>query len=181
MEGKPPELQPALAATLLEPTENAILAGARIRAAQLGQAEELGPAHDLSALLYSLIIRPWASLAIVSPDDGERAWRLAEKLAKAAHQHHYPSLKAVNLLELSADRASSLARAVSTLSALGERKRFVLAMANPAENPIALRVLNVCESALLVLQAGRSRIPDARRTVELIGRHRVMGAVLCSD
>lgn len=139
-----------------------------------------GPAHDLSTLLYSLVIRPWASLAIVSPDNSEQAWRLAQKLAEGAQQSHYPSIRAVNLLGLTTERAAGIAHAISTMTALGERKRFVLAVPSPVENPIAIRVLTVCEAAVLLLQRSRSRIPDARRTIELVGRDRLIGAVLCS-
>lgn len=174
MEAKPPELHSAPGSRLLETGESARVAAARLL------AEELGQPPDLSTLLFSLLVRPWASLAIVSPDDAERAWRLAEKLAKAAQQSHYPSLRAVNLLDLGAERASGIARTISKLAALGERKRFIIALADPVANPIALRVLAACESALLVLQRGRSRIPDVQRTAELIGRERLMGAVLCS-
>jgi hypothetical protein len=177
MEGKQHEPQPAAgpAASPSEPGEHVIPPGVR------SGAERPGPAQDLSTLLYSLVIRPWTSLAIVSPDEGERAWHLAQKLAEAARQSHYPALKAVNLLDLNAERAAGIAHAVNTVTALGERKRFVIAIANPAENPIALRVLTVCEVALLLLERGRSRIPDAQRTVELVGRNRLIGAVLCSD
>ncbi len=140
----------------------------------------LGPAHDLGTLLYSLVVRPWASLAIVSPDDGEQAWRLAQKLAAAAQQSHYPSVKAVNLLGLTTERAAGIAHAISKVTALGERKRFVIAVPSPAENPIAIRVLTACEAALLVIQRSRSRIPEVKRTVELVGRDRLIGAVLCS-
>lgn len=177
MAGKPHEPQPAggPGASPIEAGGGATPPGSR------PVAGWSGPAHDLSTLLYSLIIRPWTSLAIVSPDDGERAWRLAQKLAEAARQSHYPALKAVNLLDLNAERAAGIAHAVNKVTALGERKRFAIAIASPAENPIALRVLTVCEAALLVLERGRSRIPDAQRTVELVGRSRLIGAVLCSD
>jgi hypothetical protein len=175
MEVKPPEIQDVLGPSLLDPVESALVAAARLRAEQLGQAQ------DLSMLLFSLLVRPWSSLAIVSPGgDPDRAWRLTEKLVKAAQQSHYPALRAVNLLDLGTERASSIARTVDKLSALGERKRFIIALADPMASPIAVRVLAVCEAALLVLQRGRSRIPDARRTVQLIGRERIMGAVLCS-
>ena len=173
MEVKPPH-QPAPGPSLPEPGESALVAAARIR------VDPAGVPQDLSALLFALLVRPWTSLAIVSPEDPERAWRLSEKLAKAAQQSHYPSLKAVNLLDLSSERASRSARTISKLNALGDRKRFMIALTDPVENPITVRVLAVCESALLVLERGRSRVPDVRRTVELIGHQRLMGAVLCS-
>jgi len=174
MQAKPPEIPDAAGSSSLDSGEIALVAAARLRAEQLGQPQ------DLTTLLFSLLIRPWTSLAIVSPDDGDRAWRLAENLTKAAQQSHYPSLRAVNLLDLGAERAAGIARTITKLGALGERKRFVIALPDPMENPIAVRVLAVCESALLVLKRGRSRIPDAQRTAELIGRERLIGAVLCS-
>ena len=142
MEAKPPEHQPAPGPRLPEPGESALVAAARIRADQAGLPQ------DLSALLFALLVRPWTSLAIVSPEDAERAWRLSEKLAKAAQQSHYPSLKAVNLLDLGSERASSIARTISKLTALGDRKRFIIALTDPVESPISIRVIAVCESAL---------------------------------
>jgi hypothetical protein len=139
------------------------------------------PPHDVSALWYVLVSRPWTSLAVVSPDDGSKAWRLAERFLEVARQNQSSVFTAVNILNLNVERAASIAHAVSVVTAVGQRKRFVMAIDSPLENPIAIRVLSACDAVLLLLEKGRSRIPDAQRTVELVGRERLIGAVLGSS
>lgn len=139
------------------------------------------PAHDLSALFYTLIGRPWSSLAIISPDDSARAWRLVQKLDEVARANQYRSLKTVDILEMSLERAESITHAIGKVSSLGERKRYLIAIDSPLENPVAIRVLSACDAVLLVLEKDRSRIPDAHRTVEMVGRGRLIGAVLGSS
>jgi hypothetical protein len=51
---------------------------------------------------------------------------------------------------------------------------------SPALNPAALAVLTACDAVLLLVQEGRTPIPGARRLIELIGRQRLIGAVLGS-
>lgn|GEM_PF-382502 len=136
------------------------------------------PAHDVSALFYTLIGRPWSSLAVISPDDSPRALRLVRKLEDVARANQYRSLKTVDILELNLERAESITHAIGKVSSLGERKRYLIAIDSPLENPVAIRVLSACDAVLLVLEKDRSRLPDAQRTVEMVGRGRLIGAVL---
>ncbi len=138
------------------------------------------PAPDVTALWYTLIGRSWTSLAIISPDDSPRAWRLVQKLEEVARANQYRALKTVNILDLTIERADSIAHAVGKVTSLGERKRYLIAIDSPLENPMAIRVLSACDAVLLVLEKNRSRIPDAQRTVEMVGRGRLIGAVLGS-
>ena len=139
------------------------------------------PAHDVSALFYTLIGRPWSSLAVISPDDSPRALRLVRKLEDVARANQYRSLKTVDILELNLERAESITHAIGKVSSLGERKRYLIAIDSPLENPVAIRVLSACDAVLLLLEKDRSRIPDAHRTVEMVGRGRLIGAVLGSS
>ncbi|MGZ6072119.1 MAG: hypothetical protein ACXWK8_12950 [Myxococcaceae bacterium] len=139
------------------------------------------PAHDVTALWYALIGRPWASLAVISQDDSPRAWRLVQKLDEVARANQYRALKAVNILDLSLERAEAIAHAVGKVTSLGERKRYLIAIDSPLENPVAIRVLSACDAVLLVLEKNRTLIPDAQRTVEMVGRGRLIGAVLGSS
>jgi len=138
------------------------------------------PAHDLSALWYTLVARRWTSLAVISPDDSPRAWRLVQKLDEIARVNQYRALKTVNILDLNLERAETITHAIGKVSSLGERKRYLIAIDSPLENPVAIRVLSACDAVLLVLEKDRSRIPDAQRTVEMVGRGRLIGAVLDS-
>ncbi len=139
------------------------------------------PAHDVTALWYTLVGRPWTSLAVIAPDDSPRAWRLVQRLDEVARANQYRALKTVNILDLNLERAEAVAHAIGKVSSLGERKRYLIAIDSPLENPVAIRVLSACDAVLLVLEKDRSRIPDAQRTVEMVGRGRLIGAVLGSS
>ena len=135
----------------------------------------------MGALWYQLTARSWSTLALVALDDGARTWRIAQALVHVADKDPRP-LKAVNVVGASPARVAALANVLSPerLQAPANRPRFVLAVDSPLENPPAVVLLSACDVVVLCLERGRSRIPDGQRTVELIGRERIMGAVLCS-
>ena len=132
----------------------------------------------LSVLWYSLMMKPWTTLGLVSPDDPGSAWALAQSLVKIASLPP-EELKAVSVLQATPSRAQAIARSVAPrkVKASGQAVRFVLATDSPLDNPVALGVLASCDAVVLVLGQGRSRIPDARRTLDLIGHERILGAV----
>ncbi|HET9157407.1 MAG TPA: hypothetical protein VFN91_12110, partial [Myxococcaceae bacterium] len=117
----------------------------------------------LSVLWYGLMLKPWTTLGMVSPDDPNGAWALAQALVETAA---LPSdvLKAVSVLDATPGRAEAISRAVapSKVQASGQRARFVLATDSPLSNPVALGVLASCDAVLLVVHAGKSLLPLAR-------------------
>jgi len=54
----------------------------------------------------------------------------------------------------------------------------IIAIDAVAENPLILPVALAADAVLLCVELGRTRLDDARHTVELIGRDRIMGTVL---
>jgi hypothetical protein len=139
-------------------------------------------AAPLGVLWYGLMVKPWTALGLVSPDHPRQAWALAQALVQTAA---LPSdlLKAVSVLDASPGRGEAIARAVtqSKVQASGHRARFVLATDGPLTNPVALGVLGSCDAVLLVLSAGKTLVPRARRTLDLIGPERVLGAVFLEE
>jgi len=180
MSSKPSQSDTPTPLPLQKAAADAAAAVADAAAATRRNGEMPAPSYDISALWHLLIVRPWTSLAVISADDGMRSWRLVEKLVEVAKQAQYGALKPVNILELSPERVTAVANAVSKVSSLGERKRFVIAIDSPLENPMALRILSVCDAVILVLEKGRSSIPESQRIVEMVGRERLIGAVLAS-
>jgi hypothetical protein len=142
--------------------------------------EPLVPSAEVTELWRTLMVRPWTTLAVVSTDDGNLAWRLARLLVAAAGEHQRPVLKAVNLLELSVNRAGAVAQALAAgnFSAAGERMRFVVAVSSPVADPIALSILTVCDAMMLLLTLDRSKLPDAETSIAMAGAERVLGVVL---
>ena len=137
------------------------------------------PSKAVAALWYRLSGSQWKTLALVAPGNGPRAWRLAQALVEVAEERPR-LLKAMNLTHASRARVSAVAHALSPqkLVAAADRPRFILAVDSPLENPAAIGLLSRCEAVVLLLERGRTRIPDGRRILELVGRERFIGAVL---
>lgn len=158
--------------------------GERTRPVALAETMPLAPlaahpfARDVGMLAYLLVGRPWTNLGIVSLGDAKRSWELAQRLVKVARAAGSSPLRAAKVQDLDAERAVRLGRAVQTLCAQG--RRFILATGSPVRNPATLHVLETCEAVLLLLEQGHSSLSEAQRTIELVGRGRVIGAVLVS-
>jgi hypothetical protein len=137
------------------------------------------PAKAVSALWYHLADFQWMTLAVVAPGNGLGAWRIAQALVEVAEKRPRP-LKAVNAIDASLERLAAVAHALSPekLVAAADRTRFVLAVDSPLENPAAIGLLSTCGAVVLLLERRRTRIPDAQRILELVGRERFIGAVL---
>ena len=137
--------------------------------------------RGVGPLFHTLTERDWVTLAVVSAEDGARAWWLVQALEQVAVQAHQP-LRTFNVLDVTVARATAMAHALSPakLRSAGDAPRYVLATDSPAINAAALGVLTACDAVLLLVQEGRTPIPGARRLVELIGRQRLIGAVLGS-
>jgi hypothetical protein len=77
------------------------------------------------------------------------------------------------------ERAASIAHRIQPQDGqrLGDQ-RFVIALDSPIVNPVAIGVLAAGDAVLLVLEKGVTRIPQARKIIEIAGRERLIGAVL---
>ena len=137
--------------------------------------------RGLGALFHALGSREWVTLAVVSAEAGDRAWWLAQGLEQVAAQRQRP-LRTLNVLEVTEARATAMVHALSPskLRAGGAAQRYLVATDNPLLNPAALGVIGACDGVLLLVHEGHTTIPGARRLVELIGRKRLLGAVLGS-
>ena len=143
---------------------------------RVGQASPSG----VAALFQALVSREWLSVAVVSTEGTDRAWWLVQALEQVAAQTPRP-LRTLNVLGVTMARAAAMAHALSPgkLRAAAPQ-RYLVATDSPVLNPASLEVVMACDGVLLLLEEGRTRIPGARRLVQLIGRERLMGAVLGS-
>ena len=137
------------------------------------------PPKAVCVLWYRLAGLQWRTLAVVAPGNGPGAWRIAQALVEVTEKRPR-LLKAVNAIDASLERLAAVAHALSseTLVAAADRPRFVLAVDSPLENPAAIGLLSTCDAVVLLLERQRTRIPDAQRILELVGRERFIGAVL---
>jgi len=134
--------------------------------------------YDVYELWYKLLSRPWHCLVVVSPERTPSTLRMARSLAELGTQHRRSPVEMIDASQLDLEQATAIAHSVE--SEEGER-RFVIALDSPVENPVAISVLTVGDAILMVLEKGVSKIPQARRIVEIAGRERFIGAVVVSD
>jgi hypothetical protein len=147
--------------------------------AEIARVGRLSP-RGIGPLFQILTARDWRTLAVVSAEEGNRAWWLVQALDQIAVQAHQP-FRTLNVLEVTVARATAMAHALSPAKLrTGKGRRYLLATDSPAVNPASLGVLTACDGVLLLIQEGRTRTTGARRLVELIGRQRLIGVVLGS-
>jgi hypothetical protein len=147
-----------------------------------GSVGEARP-YSVEQLWYLLLPRRWSCLAVISPDRTPNTLRLARSLAEFGARHRRRPVDVVDALELDMERASEIARRIGPdgdHSQLTE-SRFVVALDSPIANPSAIEVLAATDAVALLVEKGVTRIPDARKLVELVGRERLVGAVFAAD
>ena len=137
--------------------------------------------NDLGALWYRLARQEWTTLAVVSPDDNGGASRLARALVELAGAHH-GLLEARDLSEFRRKvRAATVISRTEGAAVASERPwRFLLPIDSVLDAPHADELLAACDTVVLLLEKGRSLIPDAVSTVDFVGHEHLLGAVLGS-
>ena len=140
----------------------------------------ISPGHDVLELWYKLLARPWSCLVVVSPDQNPDTLRLARSLAELGTHYRRHPVEVIDGLGLDVERAAAIALKVESQEGDPRRPepRFVIALDSPIANPIAFGVLAAGDAVLMLLEKGVTRIPEARRIAEAVGRERLVGAVL---
>jgi hypothetical protein len=147
-----------------------------------GKAPPLPHGYDVQQLWYRLLSRPWSCLVVVSPDQTPNTQQLARSLAEFGTLHQRRPVEFVDAQQLDLERAAAIAHMVQPEA--GARRlaeaRFVIALDSPIVNPTAIEVLTAGDAVLLLLEKGVTRVPQARKIIEIAGRERLVGAVLAS-
>ena len=142
----------------------------------------LADGYDVHELLYKLLSRPWLCLAVVSPDQTPNTLRLANSLAALGTQQRRHPVEVIDALQLDLEQSTAIAHRVESQKDVhGAERRVVIALDSPIANPVAIGVLRVADAVLILLKKGVSRIPEARRIIKIVGRERLIGAVLTVD
>jgi len=108
---------------------------------------------------------------------------LARSLGELGTQQRQRLVEVINGLQLDLERANAIVRMVEPPEGIARptEQRFVIALDSPIVNPIAFGVLAAGDAVLMLLQRGVSKIPEARKISEVVGRERLIGAVLAVE
>jgi len=145
---------------------------APLTAAKLDPA---APSHEIQQLWFALRRKEWSSLAVIAVEPNTSARFIAEGLAAVGELHRGVPVKLVNGEGATVAASSRLAVALSTHVAAGAMAIAVLdsVVENQAGIPVAL----TADAILLAVSLRRSKRSSLERTLELLGKDRVLGTV----
>jgi hypothetical protein len=120
--------------------------------------------------------RDWQSLAIMAASQSVRTLPIAEVLAQIAWCYRGQPVCVFDLRDLSLRLAEYQVREMQL--AVQSGARAVVALRSLAENPVGLLVAREADAVVLCIALGDSETKTLERTIEDIGRDRVLGAIL---
>jgi hypothetical protein len=150
-----------------------------------------GYSYQLQELWFSLIRKPWASLALLPTHERGSSIEVARRLAAIGGRFRGAPLTLLEGADLDLESAARLTQTVQTAgsswtSASPQQQRIgvqseprtLVALGPLLENPMGVPVALAADAVLLLIERGLTRIPDAQKTLRMIGREHVIGAVL---
>lgn len=160
------------------------------------------PSRELQELWFATRRRDWKSLVVVPAGQGLSALPIAQALGEVGGAIRLSPVQVVNAEGLDLDRIAQLVMdmspefrqpdsvwtsgsvaggRVSVEPRISAHRVTIIAIDAVAENPLVLPVALAADAVLLCVVRGQTNLREARHTVELIGRDRMIGAVLLNS
>ena len=133
------------------------------------------PSTEVQRLWFATLKKEWSSLAVFPAHPGGSAQIVGKALAQVASLHKDSPIKLINATGTDLAGASRLIIDMTSHVGMGGLAIVVLdsVISNPAGIPVAL----AADAALLCVQLGDADVDSGKRTIELIGEQRFVGAV----
>lgn len=134
------------------------------------------PSPAVQQIWFAAQRRPWFTLAVVAPDARDDVHALAAALVMVGR---LTNTGEVDLLNAQGTGLGEVARHLESMSlAPSCGCRLVVATDPVISSPASLPLLRAADAVVLVLSLSRSHLAAAARTLDLIGRERVLGCAL---
>ena len=143
-----------------------------------------GPRREIQELWFALAHRSWSLLTVVPAGAGASAAAVAISLADVGRRLREVPVSFLIMAE-SIDYPTA-GRVVRALGAAGRKEegpqadgasKLVIAIPSVVSEPLGLVVAKAADAVVLCIEKGRTTMPEARRTIELIGRDRIAGCL----
>jgi hypothetical protein len=140
------------------------------------------PPFELQELWFSTLRTEWSSLAIVPAHPGGSAERIAKALADVGGRHRGSPIL---LVKADGSDLAHTAQLVDSLSrrsgATGSNRRggeVIVSLDPVVTNPLGIAIALAADAVLVTIELGVTDLHSARRTIELVGRERLLGCVV---
>jgi hypothetical protein len=147
-------------------------------------ARAQAPAREMQELWFTLARRPWSLLVLVPAGDGASAASVATRLAEVGR--HLREMPVTFLIMAETIDYPTAGRIVSTLGSAarqndsaegGPASKVVVAIPSVVSEPLGLVVAKAADLVVLCIEKGKTAVPAAQRTIDLIGRDRIAGCL----
>lgn len=143
------------------------------------------PSREIQELWFSLARIHWSSLVLVPADEGESTAALATSLADVGRRLRNAPITFMILADpMDYSSAGKIIAAVASAGRgypappTASAGRVIAAIQPVIIEPLGLAMTEAADAVVVCIQVGRTRVASARRTIELIGRQRIAGALL---
>lgn len=139
---------------------------------------------EFQGLWFRLARIPWRSLVVVPADEGGSSAAVATALADVGRRLR--SSPVTFLVMAGPIDYASAGKIVESMAApAGEVRdasapygRVIVAIPPVVSEPLGIAVTDAADAVVLCIEKGRTRSPSARKTIDMIGRGRIVGCVL---
>jgi hypothetical protein len=142
-------------------------------------------ARDIQEVWFALARRPWRSLVLVPADEGGSAAAIAASLADVGRRlRETPVTFLIMADPLDFASAAKIVAAFDLTKqggsplAVAPTGKVIVAVQPVIVEPLGLAVTEAADAVVLCIEVGRTRFAAARRTMDLVGRERIAGALL---
>jgi hypothetical protein len=141
----------------------------------VGEVPAEGPSHALQQLWFATRRREWSSLAVIPIEPRSSARFVAEALAEVGELHRGAAVK---LIDAEGATVAASSRIAVTLVKHVAAGGIGIALLDPVvQNQAGIPIALVSDAILLAVELGVAASASMQRTLELLGRDRVIGTV----
>lgn len=138
-----------------------------------GNRGELSP--EVQRLWFATLKKEWGSLAVLPAHPAGSAAVVGKALAQVASLHKDSPIKLITAEGTDLAGASRLI--IDMTSHVGQGGLAIVVLDSVISNPAGIPVALAADAALLCVHLGDADVDSGRRTIELIGESRFVGAV----
>ena len=149
-------------------------------------ARDRGPRREIQELWFALAQRRWSVLALVPVGSDASAASVAVSLADVGRRLREMPVTFLIMAE-NIDYPTA-GRVLRTLGAAGRKdedpdagtgpsSKLVIAIPSVLAEPLGLVIAKAADAVALCIEKGHTTMPEAHRTIELIGRDRIAGCL----
>lgn len=145
------------------------------QATRIGVADRMVGEPEWQRAWFSLQRREWSSLAVIGTESGAEAEAAARHLATIGTRDGLRSVQVLSALNLSFADAPRLLDLLSEMVGTGE---LAIVVCDPLHlNAAVLPVLHAVSGVVLVARLGTAQLSRVKKTVEAVGRERVVATI----